>query len=427
VPVHPPARLNGFISVTVQRPVVDPDRVIHELRELAAVTGTAAGAQRECWSPTWSEARSWLKAKVTEIGLVQELDEAGNLWVTLPGDRDDAVIIGSHIDSVPDGGWLDGALGVLAGLEVLRRLATEGRPPVTVRLVDFADEEGTRFGRSLWGSSCVSGNIDLDEVARLTDRDGANLRDVLAGHGVDVSRATRARGQLDNAAAYLELHIEQGPVLEEMGLPVGVVVGTYGVDRELARFTGRAAHESWPLASRQDAFLAAARAAIVVRDLAREAGGFATVGSVVTRPGYVTAVAGECDATVDQRNFDAATLAHTVRQAHGLIDVIAVEERVEIQWQPLWKIPPIHFHPELIECAVRAVEDQHVEVRRLPSGPLHDAAEMARAGVPAAMLFVASIDGISHCAAEDSRLDDIRTSVRALDRLVTHAIDWVHE
>jgi hydantoinase/carbamoylase family amidase len=414
-------------GVTTVHTTVDPDRVIGDLRELAAATGNRAGAQRECWSAGWTEARSWLTAKIAEIGLRMETDEAGNLWATLPGDSQHAVIVGSHIDSVPDGGWLDGALGVLAGVEVLRRLTAEGGPPVTVRLVDFADEEGTRFGRSLWGSSCVSGNIDLARVANLTDRSGETLQHVLANYGVDASRATAARSQLDDAAAYVELHIEQGPVLEESGLPVGVVLGTYGVNRARARFTGRAAHESWPLALRQDAFAAAARAALLVRDLARESQGFATVGSVVTRPGYVTAVAGECEATFDQRNFDPGVLAGTVRRARRLIDAIAAEERVEVEWQPLWEIPPIHFHPELVERAVQAVEDQHLAARKLASGPLHDAAEMARAGVPTAMLFAPSIDGISHCRAEDTELDDIRVAVRALDRLVTHTIAWVQD
>ena len=148
------------------------------------------------------------------------------------GRRDRALLIGGHLDSVPNGGWLDGCLNVVAGAEVLRRIAEEGTPPVPVRLVNWADEEGARFGRSLFGSSAAAGSMrDQDELRKLTDRDGVALPDALAEHGVDLDRALEARPQLEGAAAYLELHIEQGPVLESLDLPLGVVLGTFGVER----------------------------------------------------------------------------------------------------------------------------------------------------------------------------------------------------
>src|SRR5439155_8764339 len=181
------------------------------------------------WTETWQRARRWLRDKVISTGAVEEVDEAGNQWFTLPGVSERALLIGGHIDSVPNGGWLDGCLNVMAGVEVLRRLAEEGTPPLTVRLVNWADEEGARFGRSLFGSSAAAGSMaDQDELRAKVDAAGVALPDALSAHGVDLDRALEARAQVESAAAYLELHIEQGPVLESMDLPLGVVLGTFG-------------------------------------------------------------------------------------------------------------------------------------------------------------------------------------------------------
>src|SRR5213083_602139 len=208
--------------------MLDPKRSVAELRELQELTGDENGAQRVAWTDTWVKAQEWMASKLD--GIEMEFDEARNQWWTLPGESERTLIIGGHLDSVPNGGWLDGALNVVAGSEVLRRIAEEGRPPVTVRLVSWADEEGARFGRSLFGSSAAGGSMrDQDELRQLTDGDGISLPDALAANGVDLDRALEARTQLDSAAAYLELHIEQGPVLESMDIPLGAVLGTYGV------------------------------------------------------------------------------------------------------------------------------------------------------------------------------------------------------
>src|SRR5688572_4551272 len=210
--------------------LLDPKRAIAELKELRSLTGNADGAQRVAFTPTWATARRWLRDKLAAIPNVEvKNDPAGNLWATLKGASDKALLIGGHIDSVPNGGWLDGCLNLLAGVEVLRSIAAEGTPPVTVRLVDWCDEEGARFGRSLFGSSAVSGALVPDEVRNLTDRDGIRLQDAVKKHGIDLDRALDARKELKNAAAYLELHIEQGPVLLSKELPMGAVLGTFGV------------------------------------------------------------------------------------------------------------------------------------------------------------------------------------------------------
>src|SRR5262245_63113505 len=212
---------------------LDPQRTVAELRELQELTGDEDGAQRVAWTETWVAAQEWMASKLA--GIEMEFDEARNQWWTVPGESEKTLIIGGHLDSVPNGGWLDGALNVVAGSEVLRRIAEEGRPPVTVRLVSWADEEGARFGRSLFGSSAAAGSMaDQDELRQRKDADGISLPEAIGAHRVDLDRATAAKRQLENAAAYLELHIEQGPVLESMDLPVGVVLGTDGVGRHLA-------------------------------------------------------------------------------------------------------------------------------------------------------------------------------------------------
>src|SRR3954471_23559826 len=313
---------------------LDPSRTVAELRELQELTGDENGAQRVAWTETWERARSWLRDKVRETGAEESVDAAGNQWFTLHGDSERTVLIGGHIDSVPNGGWLDGCLNLLAGLEVLRRGAAEGTPAVTVRLVDWADEEGARFGRSLFGSSAAAGTLVAAEVANLTDRDGVKLVDAVAEHGVDLDRAGEARAELRNAAAYLELHIEQGPVLEHLGLPMGAVLGTFGVERHAVTFTGQAAHSgSTPMAHRRDALGGVSKLHLAVREIAVRRGGVGTVGRVVTRPGIVTAVAGEAEMTLDQRHLDADKLKLMFDEARAASEWIAKDEKIDVAWR----------------------------------------------------------------------------------------------
>ncbi len=402
------------------------DRTIDELKQLRALTETADGAQRVAFTPPWVAAREWLREKLAALPVEVHQDPGGNLWATLSGTSDRELVIGGHLDSVPNGGWLDGCLNVLAGLEVLRRIAAEGMPPVTVRLVDWCDEEGARFGRSLFGSSAASGALVADDVRDLTDRDGRRLADVVREHGIDVDRATEARVELARAAAYLELHIEQGPVLLGLGKPMGAVLGTFGVERHAITFTGQAAHSgSTPMGVRRDALGGVSKLHLAAREIAVRHGGVATVGSVKTRPGIVTAVAGEAEMTLDMRHLDAAALAAMYADAVAVSRSIAAEERVTAEWRRLWAIQPFPFHPDLIDLADRAITGVCGTTHRLPSGPLHDAAEVCRAGVPTVMLFVQSLHGISHNKIEDTREDHIQLSVRALDRLATSAMAWV--
>jgi N-carbamoyl-L-amino-acid hydrolase len=404
---------------------LDPGRTVRELRELHELTGDAAGAQRLCWTETWLRAREWLTARAAGLPLAVDVDEAGNQWLTLPGRSPRALLIGGHLDSVAGGGWLDGCLNVVAGLEVLRRLATFGPPPLTVRLVSWADEEGARFGRSLFGSGAAAGHLDPAEVRGLRDAGGVSLPEALAACGVELDRAPDAARRLEGAAAYLELHIEQGPVLERLGLPLGAVLGTFGVERHVVRFTGQSAHAgSTPMDARRDALAAGARFALAVRDAAVRLGGVATVGRMTARPGIFTAVAGECEVALDQRHLDAGALAAMLADARAVSSAIAAEERLEAAWERTWRIDPVPFHPDLVDLCERSIVEVAARCHRLPSGPLHDAAEVARAGVPAAMLFVQSLRGLSHTREEDTLPEHLELAVRALDRAVALTLEW---
>ena len=408
---------------------LDPARSVRELEELRGLTGDENGAQRVAWTETWEKARAWLREKIASTSAEETVDAAGNQWFTLPGASERAVLVGGHLDSVPNGGWLDGCLNVLAGVEVLRRIAEEGEPPVTVRLVSWADEEGARFGRSLLGSSAAAGSMrDQDELRSLRDAEGVPLPEALAAHGVDLDRALEAGRELESAAAYLELHIEQGPVLESLDLPLGVVLGTFGVERHRITWRGQAAHAgSTPMDQRRDALAGAAKLALELREIAARTGDGAvcTSGGVVCRPGIVTSVVETAEQLLDQRHLDAAKLASMLEQAKEASQRFAAEERLEVEFEKIWSIEPILFDDTLLGFCEEAVREVSGSAHRLPSGPLHDAAEVSRAGVPTVMLFVQSLRGLSHTKLEDTKPEHLELAVAALDRLASKTIAWV--
>src|SRR3954470_20392902 len=405
---------------------LDPKRAIAELKELRELTSDSDGAQRVAWTDTWLKARSWFETKWRDLPVEHHEDPAGNRWLTLPGQSPRALILGSHLDSVPNGGWLDGSLGMLAGLAVLRRVAEEhrGQPPVTIRLVDWADEEGARLGRSLLGSSAFAGTSSIETDRVRTDKAGIPMEEALRRCGVEVARFPEAERERENAAAYLELHIEQGPVLETRGLPLAVVLGTKGVERHLFTFHGQEAHSgSTPMNARRDALAAAAKLALEIRTIAKKhPDAVCTIGSLKTFPGIVTAVVGRCEAALDQRDLDPKVLGTIYREACEASQRFAEEEKCTVEWSRIWNIEPVPFHPKLIGFCEEAILDVAPEAPHLPSGPLHDAAEVSRAGIPTVMMFVEVLNGISQNKIEDSREEHLELAIRALDGLATKVI-----
>ena len=402
--------------------------VVSDLRELAKLTSTADGAQRLAWGPVWRDARTWFNSKLAELNITPEVDAAGNSWATLRGATPRTVIVGGHLDSVPNGGWLDGALGVMAGLEALRRYHGK-QPPLTIKVVDWADEEGARFGRSLLGSSASAGSLQVSEVEHLADKTGVTLIDALRENGVELSRMHESQKFLKaiDAKAYLELHIEQGPVLESINKPTGVVLGTFGVERHLLRFVGQAAHSgSTPIPMRRDAFLAAAESALAFRDIANKyttaARVVCTVGTVKVEPGIVTAVPGACEISLDQRALDADVLAQMLADARAASWTIAAKNNVSVEWKRIWKIEPRPFDRNLIALCDQAVREVTGDAPHLPSGPLHDAAEMVP-HMPVVMMFAYSSNGLSHCKEEDTPEPHLLKTIDAFLKLVEKVVE----
>jgi len=408
-------------------------RVIADLEELAKLTSDERGAQRVAWGPMWRKTREWFTAKLAELGITPERDGAGNLWATLRGTSSNSLVIGSHLDSVPGGGWLDGCLGVLAGLEVLR-LHAQTRPALTIHLVDWADEEGARFGRSLTGSAASAGALDAHgELAHLVDRAGVKLPDALAENGITLDGMATARAYFDKleAVAYLELHIEQGPVLEEIKKPVGVVLGTMGVERYNLKFVGQAAHSgAAPIHLRKDAFLAAAEFALACRDISVKYSGktprtrvVATCGVVKVEPNFVTAVPGSTEISIDLRALDGKVLNKMLADAKKAATAAAKHQLVTVTWSPLISITPRPFDETLMGFVRDAIKEVTGSAPELPSGPLHDAAEMA-AIVPTAMVFAMSSPGVSHTRIEDTPRPALDKSIRSflitVDRTLAH-------
>ncbi|MBI4885366.1 MAG: Zn-dependent hydrolase [Actinobacteria bacterium] len=402
----------------------DPYRAVRDLRTLAERTGGPDGSRRLCWTPEWVEARALLREELSTLAVEVEQDEAGNIWAYLRGQSDELVVVGSHLDSVPAGGWLDGALGVIGGLEVLRSLAAAPqRPQRSFALVDWADEEGARFSRSLFGSAAVVGTLDIAILRELKDRFGNSLPEVVAEHGVHIDALDGCRTRLANVVAYLELHIEQGPVLEHQGLGIGVVTGTVGIERERLTFTGQAAHAgTMPMSMRRDSLRAMSRFALELAEIGKTHSGVTTVGTVSCKPGVVTAVPGETVCTMDMRHIDAKALAAMFAEATATAHSAAAAEGCSVAFEHIFRIPPMIFDKNLVDSVRRAVKAVEGHEFELPSGALHDASEMARV-VPTAMVFTNSIAGLSHTKEEDTTDEHLVMGLTAFHQAVLEAVN----
>jgi hydantoinase/carbamoylase family amidase len=404
--------------------VIDAEAVVARLRE----TDARSGGAREAWGATWVAERGRLDGLARSISnsVTVETDAFANTWYVLPGEDSETVLVGSHSDSVPGGGWLDGILGIHAGLGVLAAIAAGPRPRRTLAVVDWADEEGTRFGRSLLGSSAATGALTASELRRLTAADGSSATDVVSRFGFDPDALAGAERpgspsglrspRLADVVAACELHIEQGPTLERSRRSVAAVSGCLGVRRERITLIGVAGHAgSTPMADRRDPVRDAARLLTSLSDAAEAAGGLATVGQIEAEPAIATAVAGRCRLSLDLRHSDLDRLL----ALEALTTQLLGDSRCEVARSSLYRQDPVAFDPALVTLAASVCGGGDPVV----SGPLHDSAALAQAGIPTVMLFCASLRGISHSRDEDTSEPDLIAGVQALDRLVTRLLD----
>jgi allantoate deiminase len=384
-----------------------------DLEEAARIGAEGGGVSRFAWTPELAQANDWLVGRLQELGLETEIDAAGNVLGRWEEGEGTAVLVGSHLDTVPRGGRYDGALGVLAALEVVRTLKREGvslRRPLWI--VSFNDEEGSRFQTGMLGSRAFIGDLDPEDWRR------RGVADAMATGGFDFERLGEARA-VDRVGAYLELHIEQGPVLEQEGLDLGIVSGIAGLLGFRVRLTGEANHAgTTPMASRRDALAGASRIVLELRDEARSRGDMtANVGILTVAPGGFNVIPGTAEFTIDARAGDADGFARAEKFVRETLERVAVEEQLELEVTETHRKPPTPLDPELQELLAQAAGAEGAAARSMPSGAGHDAMVLAK-HVPAAMLFVPSRAGISHSPDEYTSPEHCELGARVLARAV---------
>jgi allantoate deiminase len=375
------------------------------------------GISRFAWTPELAQANAWLAERIGEVGLEVELDPAGNVLGRWQAGERKAVLLGSHLDTVPCGGRYDGALGVVAALDVVRRLKADGvEPSRPLWIVSFNDEEGARLQTGMLGSRAFCGDCDLDDWGR------RGVAEAMVGAGFDFARLTEAR-RIDEIGAYLELHIEQGPVLERAGVDLGVVTAVTGMLGFRARFLGEANHAgTTPMEVRRDALAGAARAVLALRNEARSRDDMtANVGFISTEPGGFNVVPGAAELTIDVRSPTADGFARLGPFVRETLEEIAAEEELGLELSETHRKQPVALDPELQDRLEEAAREEGATTLRLPSGAGHDAMVLAH-HVPAAMLFVPSRGGRSHTPDEFSSPEHCDLGARVLARAVRRLV-----
>jgi allantoate deiminase len=394
-----------------------PSRLAADLEAAARFGGDEdGGVTRLAWTAELFDAYDWLAAELRALGLEAAVDAAGNLVGTWQAGSGKAVVVGSHLDTVRRGGRFDGTLGVLSGLEAIRLLRSwDAEPARPIRLVSFMDEEGARFETALFGSRAFTG-ADLAGLGERRDSDGISLREAMAARGRDFDRVAQARA-VDEAGAYLELHIEQGPALERAGVALGIVTAITGVVAFRVRFRGEANHAgTTPMDARRDALAGAARAVLALRDEARRRPGMtANVGHLAAEPGGANVVPGVAEFTIDVRAPTAEGFAALEPLVRSTLEAIAAEEGLELELRETFRLEPLPLDETLMETLEAAARDEGASTVRMPSGAGHDAMIVGR-HVPAAMLFVPSRRGISHSPEEHTAPEQCELGARVLAR-----------
>ncbi len=372
-------------------------------------------------TPALASAGATLTDWMSAAGMIVERDAVGNVIGRVDGDRPDApaLMLGSHFDTVRDAGRFDGTLGVLVAIALAERLHAAGRRPrIPLEVVAFADEEGTRFGTAFLGSATLAGRFDEADLGRV-DAAGVSLGDAIREFGGDPTRldaAARAPGSL---AGYVEVHIEQGPVLDESDVALGVVSAISGQSRAALRFSGVAGHAGTvPMELRHDALSAAAELVLEAERLARATPGLlATAGRLAALPGTPNVIPGAAELSLDVRHPDDAERASAVARLRERAAEAAGARGVGLEWEELLDQPAVECDPELSERLRRAAVAAGTEPLSLPSGAGHDAAIVASIA-PVAMLFVRCAGGVSHNPAESVAEPDIALAVDALAAFV---------
>lgn len=401
---------------------INPQRLNDRLERLATFGQTARGGiTRLTFTPEYMAAQNLVREWMEEAGLVPRVDAVGNLIGrregTVPGLP--AILLGSHLDSVIDGGRYDGTVGVLGGIEVAQALWEDGlktRHPLEV--ISFMEEEGTRWGTNMLGSRFLLGRVPPDLMQERKDRQGVSIAQAMAEVGLDPARYREAARAPSEFAAYLEMHIEQGAVLESLGAPVGVVTGIAGPLFLGLRLLGRTDHAgATPMHLRCDALVVAARIVLEARRVAKATSptAVATVGRLEVKPGAINAIPGEVDMTLDLRDIVEGQRDAMEEALRSAVERFSAEEGVRYQWEELARHKPVLLPERMVECIARACQEEGLPVHRLPSGAGHDAQVMASV-VDTGMIFVRSRGGISHSPEEFTSLDDCVLSTRVLLR-----------
>jgi hydantoinase/carbamoylase family amidase len=384
-----------------------------DLEAAARIGADGGGVTRFAWSPELAKANAWLMERLAELGLETELDAAGNVLGRWQAGEGKAVLLGSHLDTVPRGGRYDGALGVIAALDVVRRLRAESvEPRRPLWIVSFNDEEGGRFQTGMLGSRAFVGDLDLD------DWRGRGIPEAMAAAGFDFERLPEAR-RIDGVGAYLELHIEQGPRLERSGVDLAVVTAITGMLGFRARFEGMANHAgTTPMELRRDALAGAARAVLALRDEARASEDMtANVGVISVEPGGFNVVPGAAEFTIDARSPTPEGFARLDEVVRATLDRIAREEELGLDLGETHRKEPVALDEGLQALLEEGAAAEGASTTRMASGAGHDAMVLAHY-VPAGMLFVPSRGGLSHCPEEFTTPEHCELGTRVLTRAV---------
>ena len=399
---------------------INADRLLADLAILSAIGGRAdGGLDRLAWSDHDLSARRWFAERIREAGLEPRVDAALNVFGHLPGTTGPWLLTGSHLDSVPNGGRLDGAYGAVAALEVLRTLV-ESHDPLAeqVEIVGVADEEGVRFEFGLIGSLALVGELDLSRLRDRLDWQGVPIRQVLAQAGRDVDRMIEAQQHRPSIKGFVELHIEQGPRMEAEGIDLAVVTGIVGVHRQRIQVFGTQNHAgTTPFSLRHDAGRAAARAAGELRDLVQAADleAVANIGSMRFDPGGVNVIPGRAEFTLEVRHLEERVVRQAVDTFAARLDRICAEEGCRAELELLSWVPPAPMDATVMDALEKACKETGRQPARMWSGAGHDAAVLSR-HVPTGMLFVPSVGGISHSPRETTSDEHLILGAQALLR-----------